>query len=47
MDEPESFPPYDETDFAVADAEAPPDSYSAEAADHDAPVDAEGCEHGD
>lgn len=45
MDEPE-FPPYDETDFAVADAEAPADSYSAEAAAHDEPIDTEEC-HGD
>lgn len=44
MDEPEeNFPPYDETPFAVADAELPPDSFDAAAADFDAEPDAEGC----
>jgi hypothetical protein len=43
MDEPEQFPPYDETPFAVADAEMPADAYSAEAADEAAPIDDEGC----
>lgn len=42
MDEPEEFPPYDETPFADADAEMPADAYSAAAA-VDAPVDDEGC----
>lgn len=43
MDEPEEFPPYDETPFAVADAEAPADAYDEAAADDEAPIDDEGC----
>lgn len=37
------FPPYDETPFAVADAEMPADAYSEAAADDEAPIDDEGC----
>lgn len=43
MDEPDAFPPYDETPFAEADAEMPADAYSADAANEGAPVDSEGC----
>ena len=37
------FPPYDETPFAVADAEMPADAYSEAAAHPDEPIDVEGC----